>query len=1021
MNKIKYLGIKLISTVLLGLSLTACVNEGDDSPRLNQVIFKTINGQAIDGYISGAKVCLDINSNDICDSNEPYTTTQSDGSFSFNTTYTGNYPLIVSGGMDMATNTSFTGTLKNIVSLNDKNTTTNITPITTLSTNIYQNEIKINTNYTYTQAKQTTANNLGITIAQIEADPLKDKEVFIKSQQIIQTIKVLSKSIQKDESDISKNNEVFNHVMKQVSFSVKEDTTSNDLNISRLITKLESTTYEKININISSNIKSFVKNYSSEISLKVNNLNQITDLANIQSGFEIYTNDAKEIINTNDTTQLYTTLLNVKDNTADTLVQSGKSRRLSNSDIIEELANNGEVATISNLTTTVDENAISNTNIGKINVLDIGDSAITSYNISGVGSSNFDIDTNGNITVNNGANIDYETNTKYTLTVNAINNAGASNSAILIININNLSDTIPKLSNFTTSIDENISSGTIIGTVPIIINDGITSMILSGDGADKFDILATGVIALKVNQTLDYETKLSYILKVTAINGAGNSEVKDVNITLNHIAPVIITNSFSVNENQLNIGTILAVDDDNLTYSISSSDSDNININNSTGTITFKITPDYELKSSYAITISATDGTLNVDKNITINILDEDENAKGFLDLNFQNMGYITDKGSAFSIANDSLGNIYIAGSKNNTIFLKKYDKDGNIINSFGTDGEIIYINNTDISYKIKDIVIDENDNIYLLGTGMTIWKYLPSGELDISFGNNGIISFPKSQGIELSIYNIEHYNGYQIILNNNKIYTVGSIYEDSKWAMAIWRYTLSGELDTTFNEKGFVKYLNNYYNESGKALAIDSNNNIYISSNKVWKYKTSGIIDINFGNNGIANDSLARGKGYKILLDKNNNIFVSGYSYRDNDTNSKRMIILKYLPTGNLDTSFGDNGIIIQKYGVSTFQGVISDMYIDNYNRIITLGYSTSAGKKAIILSRYLPNGTLDTTFANDGKFAYYYAENMIIYKMYYNEYYIYIVGRTSDERIQYDSNKQDKETDKFILMRIK
>ncbi|MCW3478728.1 hypothetical protein OL229_03975 [Neisseriaceae bacterium JH1-16] len=41
-----------------------------------------ITGKAIDGYLSGAKVCLDINDNGVCDPSEPSTTTADDGSYS---------------------------------------------------------------------------------------------------------------------------------------------------------------------------------------------------------------------------------------------------------------------------------------------------------------------------------------------------------------------------------------------------------------------------------------------------------------------------------------------------------------------------------------------------------------------------------------------------------------------------------------------------------------------------------------------------------------------------------------------------------------------------------------------------------------------------------------------------------------------------------------------------------------------------------------------------------------------------
>jgi hypothetical protein len=47
----------------------------------------TFAGKVIDGYVSGAKVCIDINSNAICDPNEPAATTDSTGSYSF--TYSG--------------------------------------------------------------------------------------------------------------------------------------------------------------------------------------------------------------------------------------------------------------------------------------------------------------------------------------------------------------------------------------------------------------------------------------------------------------------------------------------------------------------------------------------------------------------------------------------------------------------------------------------------------------------------------------------------------------------------------------------------------------------------------------------------------------------------------------------------------------------------------------------------------------------------------------------------------------------
>ena len=46
----------------------------------------TLSGKVIDGYISGATVCLDLNSNKVCDTGEPSATTGAGGVYSFDAT-----------------------------------------------------------------------------------------------------------------------------------------------------------------------------------------------------------------------------------------------------------------------------------------------------------------------------------------------------------------------------------------------------------------------------------------------------------------------------------------------------------------------------------------------------------------------------------------------------------------------------------------------------------------------------------------------------------------------------------------------------------------------------------------------------------------------------------------------------------------------------------------------------------------------------------------------------------------------
>ncbi len=60
-------------------ALSAC--GGGSSPE-TPANTATLTGKVMDGYVQGAKVCLDINKNDVCDTGEPFATTGSGGSYS---------------------------------------------------------------------------------------------------------------------------------------------------------------------------------------------------------------------------------------------------------------------------------------------------------------------------------------------------------------------------------------------------------------------------------------------------------------------------------------------------------------------------------------------------------------------------------------------------------------------------------------------------------------------------------------------------------------------------------------------------------------------------------------------------------------------------------------------------------------------------------------------------------------------------------------------------------------------------
>ena len=127
----------LKTILLLIISLILFSGCGSDSSSDSKNI---LNGSVIDGAIKDAIVCIDINSNNQCDSNEPSTLTKEDGSFilELDSSFSGEYKVISVGGIDTVTNKEFDGVLQTYLSINSQSISSIITPLTSLASKMYE-------------------------------------------------------------------------------------------------------------------------------------------------------------------------------------------------------------------------------------------------------------------------------------------------------------------------------------------------------------------------------------------------------------------------------------------------------------------------------------------------------------------------------------------------------------------------------------------------------------------------------------------------------------------------------------------------------------------------------------------------------------------------------------------------------------------------------------------------------------------------------------------------------------------
>ena len=152
-----------------------------------------------------------------------------------------------------------------------------------------------------------------------------------------------------------------------------------------------------------------------------------------------------------------------------------------------------------------------------------------------------------------------------------------------------------------------------------------SSIVFSVSGSE-LSITSRGVLTFA--SAPDYETKSSYSATVSASDGT-NSSTQDITVTItdvDDVAPVFTSNAtFSAAENQTAIGTVTATDTDTDDSSIVSVSGSELAIT-SGGVLTFVSAPDYETKSSYTATVTASDGTNSSTQDIAVNITNVNDN-----------------------------------------------------------------------------------------------------------------------------------------------------------------------------------------------------------------------------------------------------------------------------------------------------------------------------------------------------------------------------------------------------------
>ncbi len=289
----------------------------------------------------------------------------------------------------------------------------------------------------------------------------------------------------------------------------------------------------------------------------------------------------------------------------------------------------------------------------------------------------------------------------------------------------------------------------------------------------------------------------------------------------------------------------------------------------------------------------------------------------------------------------------------------------------------------------------------------LALLRYNPDGSLDPTFGSEGIILVEIGDSFQPSS---------AAVLPDGKILVFGTTIRDKTIRnFALARFNPDGSRDSTFGRDGqVITYLEGRDNASG--MAIQTNGKIIVLGNipradgylptkaVLLRYNADGSRDPTFGNNGQATIILRWSHGAEaIALQADDKILVIGALL--DPTNRPDFALLRYNSNGTIDSTFGNDGMAISDFGDSDTPEA---MLVQPNGKILVVGYAWSNYPShtyaTIAIIRYNTDGSLDSTFGNQGianhDFGFPGQSNALALQADGN---IVVAGRTYSQRVPY------------------
>ncbi len=249
--------------------------------------------------------------------------------------------------------------------------------------------------------------------------------------------------------------------------------------------------------------------------------------------------------------------------------------------------------------------------------------------------------------------------------------------------------------------------------------------------------------------------------------------------------------------------------------------------------------------------------------------------------------------------------------------------------------------------------------------------SYCQSGQLDRSFGKNGIASLSTG-----APYENFRSSATEILQQSD-----GSFFLLIDNGSRLAKRKPDGSIDSSYGYTGYsrtVKFSNSSaaMQTDGKiVLAGDDGKDYFILS----RINTDGSIDQSFGTNGIQT-TLFEGESHSnsVAIQKDNKIVVAGYTDLGTHSDSMYFAVARYNSDGTPDITFNGSGKLTTdfefqtpgRYGtfIPVHSAGANAIALQNDGKIVVSGWAYDGGYLRFASARYNSDGTLDSSFDSDG-----------------------------------------------------